>query len=104
MSRKDARGILSTPRRPIPTEQTHTRAGDIANKTQPRFSRAASMPAICEALRKAAYDPRVSGLLLNIDVLSIGWAKVLAGRDAALMCSMSWRRCLADPAHCSLPS
>ena len=34
-----------------------------------------SMPALCEALRKAAYDPRVSGLLLNIDTLDVGWAK-----------------------------
>lgn len=34
------------------------------------------MPALCESLRKAAYDPRVAGLYLNIDLLDAGWAKV----------------------------
>ena len=51
-------------------------AGAIAEKKQPRFSTAISMPALCESLRKAAYDPRVAGLYLNIDLLDCGWAKV----------------------------
>ena len=50
-------------------------AGEIAEKKQPRLSRKPSMPALCEALRKAAYDPRISGLVLNLDLLGIGWAK-----------------------------
>lgn len=54
------------------------RAGDVADKKQPRFSKTTSMPALCEAMRKAAFDPRISGLLLNIDLLSIGWAKASA--------------------------
>lgn len=43
---------------------------------QPRLSQATSMPAICESLRKAALDPRIKGVYLNIDVLGAGWAKV----------------------------
>ena len=56
---------------------THDRrcAGEIAEKKQPRLSRKPSMPALCEALRKAAYDPRITGLVLNLDLLGIGWAK-----------------------------
>lgn len=30
---------------------------------------------MCGSIRKAAYDPRISGLLLNIDLLAVGWAK-----------------------------
>ena len=33
------------------------------------------MPALCECLRKAAYDPRIAGLFVRIDPLAIGWAK-----------------------------
>jgi protease IV len=51
-------------------------AGAIAEKKQPRFSTTTSMPALCESLRKAAYDPRIAGLFLNIDILDAGWAKV----------------------------
>eukprot|EP00892_Ulva_mutabilis_P012513 jgi/Ulvmu1/9634/UM054_0066.1 len=50
--------------------------GAIAEKKQPRFSPNISMPALCESLRKAAYDPRVAGLYLNIDLLDAGWAKI----------------------------
>lgn len=50
--------------------------GAIAEKKQPRFSSTVSMPALCESLRKAAYDPRVAGLYMNIDILGAGWAKV----------------------------
>jgi Peptidase family S49 len=54
----------------------YTRAGTIAEKKQPRFSSNASMPALCECLRKAAYDPRVAGLFIQVDPVAIGWAKV----------------------------
>jgi hypothetical protein len=62
-------------RRNTNTHQPAAAAGDVAEKKQPRLSRVPSMPALCEALRKAAYDPRISGLVLNLDLVSIGWAK-----------------------------
>jgi len=34
------------------------------------------MPALCDALRKATYDPRISGVLLELDGLGAGWGKV----------------------------
>ncbi|CAD7696645.1 unnamed protein product [Ostreobium quekettii] len=40
------------------------------------FSRATSLPAVCECLIKAAYDPRVAGLFIKVGLLSCGWAKV----------------------------
>lgn len=55
---------------------TASSTGAIAEKKQPRFSSTVSMPALCESLRKAAYDPRVAGLYMNIDILDAGWAKI----------------------------
>ena len=40
------------------------------------FSSTLSLPKVTENLRKAAVDPRISGLVLKIDPLSCGWAKV----------------------------
>ena len=39
------------------------------------------MPQICEALIKAAYDPRIKGLYLKIGPLGAGWAKLKEIRD-----------------------
>lgn len=51
--------------------------GGITEKRQGGFgSNAKSMPQITGALKKAAYDPRVSGVLLKISPLSAGWAKL----------------------------
>lgn len=36
-----------------------------------------SLPAICEALIKGAYDPRIEGLYVTIEPLSCGWAKLM---------------------------
>ena len=41
------------------------------------FSSAISLPAICDCLTKAAYDPRVAGVFLKVGALECGWAKVL---------------------------
>ena len=49
--------------------------GEIPEMKQPRFSKSSSLPAICEALRKAAYDPRIAGVYFKIDGLGAGWAK-----------------------------
>jgi protease-4 len=35
-----------------------------------------SVPQVCEALEKAAYDPRVAGLAVEIGPLAIGWARL----------------------------
>lgn len=35
-----------------------------------------SLPTICEALIKAAYDPRIKGIYISIDPLDCGWAKL----------------------------
>lgn len=50
--------------------------GGITEKAQGRFGDAKSMPQITGALKKAAYDPRVSGILLKVSPLSAGWAKL----------------------------
>ena len=41
-----------------------------------QFSNDLSLPAICEALIKAAYDPRVCGIFVKIEPLDCGWAKL----------------------------
>ncbi len=50
--------------------------GAITEKRQGRFAGANSMPQITGALRKAAYDPRVSGIFIKVSPLSAGWAKL----------------------------
>ena len=50
--------------------------GDLPEKRQSRFSGNTSVALLCESIRKAAYDPRVTGIVLTVDLLSCGWAKV----------------------------
>ena len=51
--------------------------GGITEKKQGGFfSEAQSMPQIIEAINKAAYDPRVSGIYLKLSRLDVGWGKV----------------------------
>lgn len=50
-------------------------AGAISDMQQGRFGSANSVPQICMALRKAAVDPRVAGICVEIGPLAIGWAK-----------------------------
>jgi len=50
--------------------------GKIAEQPQSRFSSTTSIPAICDSLVKAAYDPRVCGLVVKIDPLDCGWGKL----------------------------
>ena len=40
------------------------------------FSKELSLPVICEALIKAAYDPRVKGVFVKIEPVTCGWAKL----------------------------
>ncbi|CAL9087598.1 unnamed protein product [Musa acuminata var. zebrina] len=50
--------------------------GQISDQLKTRFSSGLSLPQICENFIKAAYDPRVSGIYLEIEPLSCGWAKI----------------------------
>ncbi|PNY04808.1 protease 4-like protein [Trifolium pratense] len=50
--------------------------GEISDQVKNRFSLGLSLPQICENFLKAAYDPRISGIYLNIDGLNCGWGKV----------------------------
>ncbi|KAK1268512.1 hypothetical protein QJS04_geneDACA006755 [Acorus gramineus] len=50
--------------------------GEISDQLQSRFSSGLSLPQICENLVKAAYDPRIAGVYLQIEPLSCGWGKV----------------------------
>ncbi|PIM97174.1 hypothetical protein CDL12_30357 [Handroanthus impetiginosus] len=49
--------------------------GEISDQLK-SFSRALSLPQICENFEKAAYDPRVVGIYLHIGTLNCGWAKL----------------------------
>ncbi|KAK9846465.1 hypothetical protein WJX81_004557 [Elliptochloris bilobata] len=55
--------------------------GAISEKRQGRFGSAQSVPQICRSLQKAAYDPRVCGILLKISPLSVGWARLQEIRE-----------------------
>ncbi|CAN1296974.1 Serine protease SPPA, chloroplastic [Linum perenne] len=50
--------------------------GEISDLPKSRFSSALSLPQICENFIKAAYDPRIPGIYLEIDSLACGWGKV----------------------------
>ncbi|KAI9117552.1 hypothetical protein K1719_011718 [Acacia pycnantha] len=49
---------------------------EISDQRKSRFSRGLSLPQICDNFLKAAYDPRISGVYLHIDILNCGWGKV----------------------------
>ncbi|ONI09000.1 hypothetical protein PRUPE_5G211500 [Prunus persica] len=50
--------------------------GQVSDQLKSRFSSGLSLPQICENLVKAAYDPRISGVYLQIESLNCGWGKV----------------------------
>lgn len=50
--------------------------GEIAEQLASPFSSSLSLPQICENLLKAAYDPRISGIYIQIEPLRCGWGKV----------------------------
>ncbi|MQL74435.1 hypothetical protein Taro_006798 [Colocasia esculenta] len=50
--------------------------GRIADQLKSTFSSGLSLPQICENFSKAAYDPRISAIYLQIEPLSCGWGKV----------------------------
>lgn len=51
-------------------------SGPIAEQPQGRFSSTTALPDICNALRKAALDPRIKGVCVKIDPLQCGWSKI----------------------------
>ncbi|GBF99919.1 serine protease chloroplastic, partial [Raphidocelis subcapitata] len=50
--------------------------GEISDTLKGRFAPGFSVPQICSALEKAALDPRVQGIAVEIAPLAIGWAKL----------------------------
>ncbi|CAN6714220.1 unnamed protein product [Malus baccata var. baccata] len=50
--------------------------GQVSDQLKSRFSSGLSLPQICENLMKAAYDPRIPGVYLQIESLNCGWGKV----------------------------
>ena len=40
------------------------------------FSPGLSIPELCDCLEKATYDPRISGLFLNISPVAAGWSRL----------------------------
>ena len=49
--------------------------GEISDQSRGRFDKGLSLPAICSALQKAALDPRIKGIAVEIGPLACGWAK-----------------------------
>lgn len=49
--------------------------GEVSDQSRGRFDKGLSLPSICSALEKAALDPRVKGIAVEIGPLSCGWAK-----------------------------
>ncbi|KAI3686589.1 hypothetical protein L1987_80269 [Smallanthus sonchifolius] len=47
--------------------------GQITDQLKTSFFSGLSLPQICENLIKAAYDPRISGVYLQIETLNCGW-------------------------------
>ena len=51
--------------------------GSLSDKQLPRFgAKGQSLPELAMALRKAALDPRVVGVAVKVEPLSVGWAKL----------------------------
>ncbi|KAG2432803.1 hypothetical protein HXX76_008537 [Chlamydomonas incerta] len=50
--------------------------GEISDQERTFFDSGTSLPALCQALRKAALDPRIQGVAIEIAPLAIGWGKV----------------------------
>ncbi|XP_050376446.1 serine protease SPPA, chloroplastic [Argentina anserina] len=50
--------------------------GQITDQLKSRFSSGLSLPQICENFVKAAHDPRIAGVYLQIESLNCGWGKV----------------------------
>ncbi|KAI8476080.1 MAG: peptidase family S49-domain-containing protein [Monoraphidium minutum] len=50
--------------------------GEVSDKLQGRFAPGFSVPQICSALEKAAVDPRIEGIAVEIGPLAVGWARM----------------------------
>ncbi|KAG1677042.1 hypothetical protein FOA52_001212 [Chlamydomonas sp. UWO 241] len=50
--------------------------GDISDQMRGRFDSGLSVPQICAALQKAALDPRIKGVAIEVGPLGTGWAKL----------------------------
>ncbi|GIL78352.1 hypothetical protein Vretimale_7700 [Volvox reticuliferus] len=55
---------------------TFTLEGEVSDQSRTFFDSGLSIPAVCGALQKAALDPRIQGVAIEIGPLGIGWGKV----------------------------
>ncbi|KAI3438408.1 hypothetical protein D9Q98_000839 [Chlorella vulgaris] len=69
--------------------------GAIAEQPQGRFSSTVSLPALCDCLKKAALDPRVAGVVIKIEPLACGWAKLQEVRRHIEYFRSSGKFCMA---------
>lgn len=60
-------------RSPTPTLQLE---GEISDQSKGWLDPGTSIPQLCEALHKAALDPRVTGLAIEVAPLALGYAKL----------------------------
>ncbi|KAJ7559074.1 hypothetical protein O6H91_04G068800 [Diphasiastrum complanatum] len=51
-------------------------SGQITEELQGRFAQGLSLPQICQNFIKAAHDPRVAGVYIEIEPLDCGWGKI----------------------------
>ena len=71
---------------------------------QGRFSSTASLPALCDCLHKAAYDPRVTGLIIKVDPLACGWGKLQELRRHIELFRASGKWTMAYMERCGMPA
>jgi len=71
--------------------------GDVPERVQGRFGGGdgVSVPGLCATLRKAAVDPRIKGLAVRVDPVSVGWARVNEISRALEAFRASGKPCLA---------
>eukprot|EP00195_Chlamydomonas_chlamydogama_P015757 CAMPEP_0202909918 /NCGR_PEP_ID=MMETSP1392-20130828/50619_1 /ASSEMBLY_ACC=CAM_ASM_000868 /TAXON_ID=225041 /ORGANISM="Chlamydomonas chlamydogama, Strain SAG 11-48b" /LENGTH=725 /DNA_ID=CAMNT_0049599831 /DNA_START=187 /DNA_END=2361 /DNA_ORIENTATION=- len=50
--------------------------GEVSDQGRGRFDSGLSVPQICQALQKAALDPRIKGVAIEVGPLAAGWGKV----------------------------
>ncbi|XP_024545350.1 serine protease SPPA, chloroplastic isoform X1 [Selaginella moellendorffii] len=51
-------------------------SGEITEQLQDKFQPGISLPQICQNLIKAAHDPRIAAVIVQVEPLSCGWPKV----------------------------
>lgn len=59
--------------------------GELPDRVRPKqgpLSKSTTLPQVVENLEKVANDPRIPGVLLRVEALECGWAKLIELREA----------------------